>query len=171
MLKKILPLFFLFIGLAGGIGAAMFIPMGDEPNEETAASDHAKDGAAAHSSKPAKKDYASDHSEKTSEYIKLHNQFIVPVIHHDEVAALVVMSLSVEAEPGLSETLYASEPKLRDAFLQTLFDHANLGGFDGAFTSATALKPLRAALRDAARKELGDAVINVLITDLARQDT
>lgn len=173
MIKKLLPILFLVIGLAGGIGAAMFVPVGKdkhaESEHETPADEHAKKEAP----KP-EKGHGSGHDgdhDGSSEYIKLHNQFIVPVIHHDQVAALVVMSLSIEAKPGLSESLYAREPKLRDAFLQTLFDHANLGGFDGAFTSAASLEPLRSALRDAAQNELGEDVLNVLITNLARQDT
>ena len=47
------------------------------------------------------------------------------------------------------------EPKLRDVFLQVLFDHANMGGFRGAFTRSDVLEPLRTALREAAQKHLG----------------
>ncbi|WP_146347517.1 flagellar basal body-associated FliL family protein [Falsiphaeobacter marinintestinus] len=163
MLSKLLPLLFLTLGIGAGVGAGIFL---SPPPEENADSDHEPDQ---HQQKTHSKD---GHDDKGgTEFIKLHSQFVVPIIRHDEVSALVVMSLSLEAQPGLSEVFYAREPKLRDVFLQTLFDHANMGGFDGAFTSASALDPLRGALRDVARKELGDDVINVLITDLARQNT
>jgi len=105
------------------------------------------------------------------EYVKLNNQFVVPVVARDMVTALVVMSLSVEIEPGRAENVYRHEPKLRDSFLQVLFDHANMGGFKGEFTNANNMDVLRAALTDVARATLGNLVKGVLITDIARQDS
>ena len=66
--------------------------------------------------------------------------------------------------------IYSKEPKLRDSFLQVLFDHANIGGFDGAFTNANNLAVLRGALREVAQKDMGDQVTDVLIVEIARQD-
>ncbi|MCM2561902.1 flagellar basal body-associated FliL family protein [Lutimaribacter sp. EGI FJ00015] len=104
------------------------------------------------------------------EYIKLSNQFVVPVVEQDRVAAMVVLSLSIEAAPGARETIYTREPKLRDVFLQVLFDHANIGGFRGAFTSAANMGSLRDALLDAAQGVIGHDVSDILITDIGRQD-
>ena len=98
------------------------------------------------------------------------NQFVVPVVDHDKVTALVVLSLSIEVSLGQKEAVYAKEPKIRDSFLQVLFDHANIGGFDGAFTNANNLDVLRGALREIAQKDVGDQVIDVLIVEIARQD-
>lgn len=163
MISKLIPVVFLALGLAAGVGAGLYLV--PEPEKS--------DDAGAETSDEAPKDLkkTSKEQEKTAEFIKLHSQFVVPVIRRNEISALVVMSLSLETQPGLSEVFYAREPKLRDVFLQTLFDHSNMGGFDGAFTSATALDPLRVALLEVARQELGSGVLNVLITDLARQDT
>lgn len=86
------------------------------------------------------------------------------------ISGLVVMSLSLEVGPGGQDLVFAREPKLRDVFLQVLFDHANAGGFDGAFTDANRLDPLRAALREVAVNVLGGVVSDVLIVDIARQD-
>jgi flagellar FliL protein len=55
--------------------------------------------------------------------------------------------------------------------LQVMFDHANAGGFKGVFTDGANLILLRAALRETAQKLLGDMVVDVLIADLARQDS
>ena len=77
------------------------------------------------------------------EYVKLNNQFVVPVVEDGRVAAMVVLSLSLEVEAGNTEAVYQREPKLRDAFLQVLFDHANVGGFCGSFTDG--VEPGRAA--------------------------
>ena len=82
----------------------------------------------------------------------------------------MVLSLSLETVPGLTETVFAHEPKLRDLFLQVMFDHANMGGFQGAFTQSSNLETLRRALREVAQAQLGPDVTNVLIVDIVRQD-
>lgn len=104
------------------------------------------------------------------EYVKLTNQFVVPILADGQVVSLVILSLSIEVAPGHGEEIYAKEPKLRDAFLQVLFDHANAGGFNDDFTKGAALAPLRQALREAAVAALGPMVTGVLISDIVRQD-
>ncbi|MFV0360849.1 flagellar basal body-associated FliL family protein [Tropicimonas sp.] len=105
-----------------------------------------------------------------TEFVKLNNQFIVPVLARGRVSAMVVISLSLEARTGGSEAIYSQEPRLRDAFLRVMFDHANAGGFDDNFTMDSKLEPLRKALDEAGKKQLGDLVVDVLVTDIARQD-
>ena len=105
------------------------------------------------------------------DYVKLNNQFVIPVVEDGNVAALVVLSLSLEVTTGSTETVFLSEPKLRDVFLQVLFDHANAGGFKGSFTDASNLVVLRQALQEVAMQVLGDSVKDVLIVDIARQDS
>lgn len=83
---------------------------------------------------------------------------------------MAVVSLSVEVVPGGTEAVFAREPKLRDLFLQVLFDHANMGGFDGAFTRAEMLDVLRGALRDTAQTVLPGTITDILITEIARQE-
>jgi hypothetical protein len=73
--------------------------------------------------------------------------------------------------PAGASSVYRVEPKIRDAFLTVLFDHANSGGFDGAFTSSGSMEILRRALREAGQKAVGEAVVSdVLITGIVRQD-
>ena len=79
-------------------------------------------------------------------------------------------SSSTAGATGQRETVYAREPKLRDAFLQVLFDHANMGGFRGTFTDSNNMDVLRNALNETARKSMGDLILDVLIMDIARQD-
>ena len=105
-----------------------------------------------------------------SEYAKLNNQFIVPVVEEGRVTSMVVLTLSLEIAAGQSERIFAQEPKLRDAFLQVLFAHANAGGFRGSFTEPANLMPLRKALLEQAKTILDATVSDVLITDIARQD-
>lgn len=153
---KILPLLLLLLGTGAGIAAGRFLasePATDAPAEAKEAPEH-----------------ADDEQVGQTEFVKLNNQFVVPVVQADRVAALVVMSLSLETESGTRERVFEREPKLRDMFLRVLFDHANMGGFDGAFTRPGTLDVLRQSLTDVARKELGESIESVLITDIARQD-
>lgn len=153
---KILPILMLALGVGAGLfGGKMMLP---EP-EITAEEDSAE---------PKKAEPAED---KSVEYVKLNNQFVVPVINEGKVISLVVLALTVEITPGERESVYAREPRLRDAFLQVMFDHANIGGFDGAFTNSSSMDTLRHALRVVAKDSLGPIVKDVLITDIVRQDS
>ncbi len=104
------------------------------------------------------------------EYVRLNNQFIVPIIRHGSVRSLVVMSLTLEVQNGENTTVFNREPRLRDAFLRVMFSHANVGGFDGSFTTIEAMRPLRVGLQEAAQQVLGEIVHDVLIVDIVRQD-
>ena len=105
-------------------------------------------------------------------YVRLDNQFVVPVIEDGRTTALVVLVLSLEVEPGdgARDAVFAREPKLRDALLRVMFDHANAGGFSGGFTAGARIEGLRAALRERARAVLGPGLRDVLILDIARQE-
>ncbi|PUB11775.1 flagellar basal body-associated FliL family protein [Yoonia sediminilitoris] len=106
-----------------------------------------------------------------TEFAKLNNQFVIPIVTDGLVSAMVVMSISLEIELGARSAVFAVEPKLRDAFLQAMFNHANIGGFSGNFTSGTKMRSLRSELLRVARDVVSGAVIDVLITDIVRQDT
>ena len=174
---KLIPVILALVGLGGGIGAGVFL------RPAPAADEHATGGgdpATTESHGEAKgdapsKDEVADHEgepeEGAPEYVKMNNQFVVPVVKDSRVAAMVVLSVSLEVEAGNTEAVYKREPKLRDAFLQVLFDHANTGGFSGSFTDGSNLIVLRTSLKEAAALILGTAVRDVLITDIARQDS
>ena len=187
MLKFILPVVLALIGLAGGGAAGYFLRPPPPPPEEVAAEAGAEgEAAAAEGKAPAADTHAApakaadaaegehaegEEAEPTIEYVKLNNQFVIPVIKKGAVASLVVLSLSLEVTVGSTEKVYAVEPKLRDVLLQVLFDHANAGGFEGAFTDTANMTDLRRALTEASQSVLGDLVLNVLIPDIARQDS
>jgi flagellar FliL protein len=113
----------------------------------------------------------NDTAEGGAEYVKMSNQFVIPVVDQGKVVSMVILALTLEVGIGTTEVIYAREPKLRDAFLQVLFDHANSGGFDGSFTDAPNLMLLRKALLEAAQTAIGPNVSDVLISDIARQDS
>lgn len=160
---KLLPILLILVGVGGGIGAG--IVLRPDPSEEAALPECQP------AETPTEHAELDDHGlPALPEYVKLNNQFIVPVVDRERVASLVVLSLSLEAKAGASDSVFAREPKLRDVFLQVLFDHANVGGFRGAFTQAGTMDSLRQSLLDAAQGVMGGDVTDVLITDIARQD-
>jgi hypothetical protein len=167
MVKLLLPVLLAAIGTGAGVGAGLMLMPAAEDSAEAAPGCAPAEAAPEPAPAPAA---APPESPADSEYVKLNNQFIVPVMGREALRALVVASLSVEVAAGRSEAVYAREPKLRDVLLQVLFDHANIGGFEGAFTSGERMKILRGALLEAARGVLGSDVSDVLITEIARQD-
>jgi hypothetical protein len=170
MLNKLLPVVLVLVGLGGGVGAGLFL----RPSAEAA--DHASEALAKANEHPEEGSATDgeaeegEHKDGAPDYVKMNNQFVVPVVKEGRVASMVVLSLSLEVEAGNTEAVYQREPKLRDVFLQVLFDHANMGGFSGSFTDGSNLIVLRTSLKEAAAMILGTMVSDVLITDIARQD-
>ncbi len=170
MMKFILPLGLALVGVGGGIGAGLALkPEPEQPADTTPCG--APDKVTADKFDPEAGHGADTPKPETSEYVKLNNQFVVPIVGNDRVESLVVLSLSIEIAQGRSDLIYEREPKLRDAFLQVLFDHANMGGFAGAFTRSRNMEVLRSALAEVAHDILGPDVRGVLVTDIGRQDS
>ncbi|MEO0370906.1 MAG: flagellar basal body-associated protein FliL [Pseudomonadota bacterium] len=182
--KLILPLILALMGVGAGAGAGWFLKpapemakMEDGITDATSEEDMAEDGqdkgpedAVSRAKDAETMDVADGETTGLTEFVKLNNQFVVPVVSDGSVSSLVVMSLSLEVDIDMRATVFQREPKLRDALLQVMFDHANIGGFDGAFTEANNLAILRAGLTDVARKIVPGNVYAVLIVELARQD-
>jgi len=167
MKRAIIPALLALSGLAGGVAAGQYLrPSAEDPSGEAHAGQN-----------PDQPDVerASESDEQKAggqqEFVKLSNQFVVPVVQDGRVSAMVVLSLTLGVVAGTTEATFAREPKLRDAFLQVLFDHANSGGFSGSFTDGSNLIVLRRTLKEAAVVVLGSSVTDVLITDIARQDS
>ena len=168
-MAKLLPILMLILGIGGGIGAGIMLAPAPEMTEVAAKGDEhdmATDEAVADHSEAEEEEDPT----QQNEFIKIKNQFVIPVVERDQMTAMVVLSLSLETKPGMSGKVHTYEPKLRDVFLRVLFDHANMGGFRGAFTRSEILDPLRTSLREEARRFLGKDVVDVLILDITRQD-
>ncbi len=164
-MAKILPILLALLGLGAGVGAGYFLrDPAPSPDQDAPADCPAPAAAAEPGMEPQ-----PDSSPKN--YVKLANQFVVPLVSDRAVTALMVLSLSLEVAPAAAERVYEQEPRLRDAFLQVMFEHANAGGFTGNFTRIESLGPLRRALLEAAQNTLGPEVSDVLVTDILRQDS
>lgn len=159
MMAKLLPLILMIIGVAAGGGAGMVLKKPPEECVEESCPDE---------------DVATEEKEDAEaeepNYVRMKNQFVVPVVKNDRVQSLVVLDISLETEPGSEDLIYTREPKLRDVFLRVLFDHAHIGGFDGTFTESGRLSLLRVALLEAAQSVIGTSVSDILITDIVRQE-
>lgn len=180
MMRLLIPVIIALVGLGGGVGAAIFLRPPPEPagaveaaptpcgdtGTEMAMEGHGGEGD--HGVEPHTED--SEAHIGDSEYTELGDQFVVPVVEDGSVQALVVLTLSVETDPGFGDEILAHAPKLRDVFLRELLDHANLGGFKGTFTSNGTLDRLRTALRESGKKVMGGELRDVLILDINRQE-
>lgn len=178
MIRKLIPVLLGLIGLGIGMGAGVFLrpavlPAADAGGEGEHSAQPEQAAAHEESAKPDHSDAAAEEAsaEGGPEYVKLSNQFVIPVVEQGKVISMVILALTLEVGAGTTEAIYAREPKLRDAFLQVLFDHANSGGFDGSFTDGANLVLLRKALLEAAQTAIGPNVSDVLISDIARQDS
>ncbi|MFM2390928.1 MAG: hypothetical protein RLZZ437_2483 [Pseudomonadota bacterium] len=152
-MRKLMPILLAVLGLGAGLGAGLFLrpaPMEDDMAQEEA---------------------APEEPVEPPEFVKLSNQFVIPVLEDGRIDAMVILSINLEVTAGSTETVFQREPKLRDGFLQVMFDHANAGGFQGSFTDGANMVNLRKALFDVAESVLGDVVKDVLIVDIGRQDT
>lgn len=165
---KILPILLIVVGVAVGIGAGLFL----RPDYSTATQEPDCQPAPHSAAIGLHQTDASSvpHDSSGKEYVKLSNQFVVPVVLDEVVVSLVLISLSVEVDAGQKETVFAREPKLRDSLLQVMFDHANIGGFKGSFTNSSNLDVLRHALLQSAKGIFGNTISDVLIVDIARQE-
>lgn len=163
---KLVPIVGIVLGLAVGLAGGMTLRPEDPgcAPEDTACLE-AEAEAEAQAEADAKKA-----AEVSTEYTELKRQFVISLLQDQRVVALVVASIAVEVVEGTGTEVFAKEPKLRDAFLQVMFVHAQSGGFDGAFTTGPAMIDLKMRLKEAAAPILGDVLVDVLITEIVRQD-
>lgn len=164
------------LGLGAGIGAGVYLgPSSGASDCDPAAAESCEPGAGQADAAPVGPEPEPGAPPPPApgevyDYVRLNNQFVIPVIAGDNVAALVVISLSIEVVAGTNAAVFDREPRLRDAFLQVFFDFAHSGGFDGPFTRSSNLATLRRALRETAQRIAGPEVRDVLIIDIVRQE-
>lgn len=174
MKKLLLPIVLLFLGVGGGVGAGiMLMPEPEVPDEAVEVPEgeaNAPEAETATVESPAEEE-AQETTETPGavEYLDMSNQFIVPLIDAGVVNGIVVVSISLEVVEGTIATVSRLEPKIRDRFLQVLFNHANNGGFSGNFTEFRYIRSLKEELLRNAIVVAGRDVTDVLILDLVRQ--
>lgn len=148
-------------------------PAAEAPEDDGQAKPAPEEAAAHEEAAPeaAKGGKGGDGDAAAATFHQLNSQFVVPVIEGDRTRALVAISISLDLGPGGPEAAADQEPRLRDALLRVMFDHANTGGFSGGYTADHRLEALRAALVERARAILGPSLQDVLITNISRQES
>ncbi len=152
-MRKLLPVLLALVGLGAGVAGGFLM----RPEAHAAAD-------------PSMAAEAPSHDGATK-FMPMTNQFVIPLVESGRVNAMIVLTVSLEILPDSLPDLQAQEPKLRDSFLQVMFDHANAGGFRGNFTSSNSMQTLRTALGEAGRKIAGPSIRGVLISDILRQES
>jgi flagellar protein FliL len=176
MKKLLVPLILTLVGSGSGVAAGLFLFPPAPPTDPAMGPCGAVDPHMDATHVPTEEEImtaAAEGGESVNagyEYLRLPNQFIVPVVRDGAVSAMVALSISLEVMAGQKDATLLVEPKIRDVILRVLFDHANAGGFDGSFTASSAMRDLRAALVQAATLAAPELVHDVLITDIQRQD-
>ncbi len=105
-----------------------------------------------------------------SAFHEMEKHFVVPILGPERTRGMMLLSLGLEVTESELAAVRALEPRLRDAFLRVMFEHANAGGFDGRFTATRQMDSLRMALRETAQS-MQPGVREVLIVDVVRQDS
>jgi flagellar FliL protein len=103
-------------------------------------------------------------------FIDMDRKFVVPLVEGARVRSLLVADLRLEVREEAEERARHLKPKLRDAFLSTLFAMTVAGAFDGDLYSNNVQDELRGRLLEAARKLLKEDATAVLIEEFLRQD-
>ena len=177
-MKLLLPILLALVGLVGGAGAGWYFKPAPEAEAVACidAEGHEQDPESCASPEGAHEEaehdtgHAPASGPEASQFITLDRQFIVPIVSDDKVAAMMVLSLNLEVAPGKMESAFRNEPKLRDALLRALFEHAYTGGFNGDFTAERTVRELRKNLLEAGRAVIGSDLRSVLIADMIRQE-
>ena len=165
-MKKIFALLLPLLGIAGGIGTAVFLKPPAE--DHSAASDAHTPGT---DGSPAQAE-TSGETARTSErsFVKIGRQTIIPVVADGETRALMLFELAVDVPAGKNDLALQLEPRLRDAFLRELFQMSYTGAFETNFTDERVIAELRRNLTHVARKHLDSGEAEVLILDVMRQE-
>ena len=185
-MKKLMPVVIGLLGLGAGVGAGMALKPAPEHRRPTSParplpaprarrpkpagtrrSLRCRDPRSVLAREPAEKKKSAELA-----YVTMDKPFVVPVFAGEKVAAMVVVSLSVETDTETAHAIEDVKPRLRDGFLKVMFRHANSGGFDGSFTTGRKIEDLKSALLAAAHEvDARPPVEEVLITEIARQDS
>lgn len=182
MMKLIIPVVAVLSGAGAGVGAGLFTQpkaataeaQGDQPAAETDDASHGAEPKDAHGADthaaPAGDGHGDEHTATGVGYLKIPNQFVVPIVRHGNVKALAVVSISLEIDEADRDALSHDLPKIKALTLQTLLNHAALGGFDGNFADLEHTTELARRITDRLRHDVGHSISNTLLLELARQD-
>jgi hypothetical protein len=103
-------------------------------------------------------------------FIDMERKFVVPLVRGNRVRSLVVVDLRLEVRSAAETRAQELKPKIRDLFLDTLYEMAVAGAFDGDLYSNNVQGEMRTRLLEDAMQVLQDDATAILISELLRQD-
>ena len=181
-MQKIIALVIVLFGVGGGLALGLALRPGDAahgpddaaagPVPVEAAGGHgaAESSGAGHADEEASDGGHDGDDGAERDYVKLGRQIIIPIVKGGKTQALMLFDLALDVPRSMTERTHAVKPRLRDAFLRELFAMSYTGAFSSTYTDERIIEELRTKLRAAARRLLGDAVADVLILDIMRQE-
>lgn len=163
----------IFIAL-GSFAGVMFKPAAEvsasTPHSNAEAGDYAGDKKDDHGGDKKGEKYDKAASSGDSAYYKFSREFVVPIMRGGQVKSLVILHISLETEPSISEQLFTEEPKLRDNIMTTLIGLSNDGRTLEELTNVNNYETIRAMVLMNLNDAISDKIKNVLIVDVAKQD-
>jgi flagellar FliL protein len=187
-MQKIIALAIVLAGIGGGLALGVALRPGDAPDGQDGVTtraggqggeDSAENAAGNDAAEPVGADSGNERNSEAGgdgeagadrEYIKAGRQIVVPVVNKGETKALMMFDLAIGVPRTMAGRTSAAEPRLRDAFLRVLFEMSYTGAFSSTYTDERVVDELRGKLLAAARRVVGDAVGEVLILDILRQE-
>ncbi len=102
-MSKILPILLALIGVGAGIGAGVMLKPAPVDMSEVPVCRPATEGE--HTEVAHDVDEGGEAT--PPEYVKMHNQFVIPVVEDGKMAALVVLSISLKVSAGGKEATFS----------------------------------------------------------------
>ena len=182
-MQKLLPIIVILIaGVAGGGGGYFFKLQASqgggedhaEAGEHAEENDHGEKSDDGHGDKKdKKKKKKGGHGEadaSSTVYMKFGRQFVVPVVQNGKPKSMMIMDINIEVNSELGETVYAYEPRLRDAILSHLIMKAGEGDLPRMLEDTAVMEETKAEILAISKTIIGDGALQVLIQDIGMQN-
>lgn len=158
------------LGAGAGLGARTVLATdGEKPGKAEVDRDDAHAKTADKKEGHGKSSGKAHGGSEDANFMKFSRQFVVPVVSREARNGFMIFDIMIDVDPAILSTSYPLEPRLRDAFLRVLLDHAADGALERALRDADAMDELRGDLLLPARDILGEGANGILITDVGLQ--
>ncbi len=170
-MKKLLPILIILIaGVLGGGGGYFLKQAGSSSISDEAPVSEAENDS--HAKKEKKKEKASHGKTESADaaYMKFGRQFVVPIVRGGKPQMMMILDINIEIDESDKESIYSSEPKLRDALLAELIKLSSDGVLASIVESPEAMAEAKSALLERARAISGSGAKDILILDIGVQE-
>jgi hypothetical protein len=95
---------------------------------------------------------------------------VVPVVENGKPKSMMIMDINIEVNSEQGETVYAYEPRLRDAILAHLIVKAGEGDLPLMLEDSAMMDEVKAEILTISKTIIGDGALQVLIQDIGMQN-